>query len=408
VKRWFASLALAAGLAAVALTPAVAQRPRPAVLLVSLDGFGAEYLGRMPTPNLDRMAARGVRARWMHPSFPTLTFPNHYTIVTGLRPAHHGVVGNTMVDPATGGRFRIGDTLAVRDSRWWGGEPLWVTAEQQGLRAASFFWVGSEAEILGVRPTFWKPYDGRFPYRDRVDTVLTWLARTDSLRPSFVTLYFSAVDDAGHRFGPESPELRAAVQGVDSVMGYLLDGMRSRGLENTVNVIVVSDHGMAGTGPERRVFVDDYLDRNLLDVTSLGAFLSFDPRSGITADSIVRALSAAPHLRVYRREDTPERWRYRDHPRIAAVIGVAEEGWTVTSRASASLERENRPGGAHGFDSDAPSMRAIFLAAGPAFRRGQTVEPFDNVHVYELVCAVLGLRPAANDGSLAVVRGMLR
>jgi predicted AlkP superfamily pyrophosphatase or phosphodiesterase len=408
VKRSSARLVLAAALAALLAAPAAAQRPRPQVLLISLDGFGAQYQGRIPTPHLDGLAARGVRARWMNPSFPTLTFPNHYTIVTGLRPARHGVVGNTMLDPATGARFRIGDTAAVRDRRWWGGEPLWVTAEKQGQRAASFFWVGSEAEIGGVRPTFWKPYDGRFPYRGRVDTVLAWLARTDSLRPSLVTLYFSAVDDAGHRFGPDSPEVAAAVQGVDSVIGYLLEGLRSRRLADAVNIIVVSDHGMAGTHPDRRVFVDDYLDRNLLDATSLGAFLSFNPRSGITADSIVRALSRAPHLQVYLREQTPERWHYRDHERITAVVGVAETGWTVTGRASANMERDSRPGGAHGFDSDAPEMRAIFLAAGPAFRRGITVEPFDNVHVYELVCAVLGLRPAANDGSLAVVRGMLR
>ncbi len=413
MKRWPRIALVAALLSGVACAsvPAPAQQPQQAtppdqaVVLVSLDGFRADYLDRMPVPNLRRLAARGVRARWMIPSFPTLTFPNHYTIVTGLRPARHGVVGNTMVDPADGARFRIGDTAAVRASRWWGGEPLWVTVERQGARAASFFWVGSEAEIGGVRPSIWKRYDGAVPNAERVDSVLAWLELPEAERPRFITLYFSDTDDAGHRFGPDAPQLAAAAARVDSALGRLLDGLRSRGLQDRVNVIVVSDHGMAPTSPERRVVLDDYVDRNAVDAVALGAFVALNPR-GMSSDSLRRLLAEAPHLRLYPRDGTPERWHYRDNPRIPALVGVMDDGWYLVTRAMLAAEREPRPGGSHGYDANAVSMRAIFVAAGPALRRGVTVPAFENVHVYELICAILGVQPAANDGDPAVTRGM--
>jgi predicted AlkP superfamily pyrophosphatase or phosphodiesterase len=378
----------------------------PAVLLVSIDGFRADYLDRFPTPNLHRLAASGVRARWLVPAFPSITFPNHYTIVTGLYPAHHGIVANAFLDPTDSARFRYSDPRSSTASRWWGGEPLWVTAVKQGRRAASFFWPGSEAEIGGVRPTIFKPYDDHFPNAARVDTVLSWLALPDSLRPAFITLYFSIVDHYGHGNGPDSPQLAAAVDTVDGVIGRLLDGLQRQGIASMVNVIVVSDHGMAGTSDERRVVLDDYVDRNAVDATSLGPFIALRAR-GIGADSIVRGLSRAPHLHVYLRDQTPERWHYRDNPRIGDVTGVADAGWVLTSRAALATGRSELPGN-HGFDNADSTMRAFFIASGPGFRRGAVVEPFQNIHVYDLVCRLLGLTPAPNDGSLDSVRAMLR
>jgi predicted AlkP superfamily pyrophosphatase or phosphodiesterase len=388
------------------VTGACASQVRPteqqSVVLVSIDALKPEYLDSFPLPNLRALAARGARARWMQPATPTLTFPNHYTIVTGLHPARHGIVNNTMVDPADSARFALGDTLAVSSSRWWGGEPIWVTAERQGVRAASFFWPGSEAPIAGRRPTFWKRFDDAFPNAARVDTVLTWLARIDTLRPRMVTLYFSTVDHESHDFGPWSPQARAAAIAVDSMIGRLVEGLERRGLARTVNVVVVADHGMSYTPPERRVVLDDYFPSDSLGIVTLSPFLSVGTRTGDVANTVAR-LQRVPHLTVFPRESTPPHWRYEGNPRIPPIVGVMDEGWTLMRRGRAAP-----PLGNHGYDAAAPSMRAAFIAAGPAIAAGLVVEPFQNVHVYELMCAILGLRPAPNDGSLDSLRAILR
>lgn len=375
----------------------------PIVVLVSIDGFRWDYLDRHPTPNLRRLAASGVRARWMQPSFPTQTFPNHYTIVTGLTPAHHGIVANTFVDPSDNARFRYSDSVAALQPRFWGGEPIWVTAERQGRRSAAFFWPGSDGEIAGVRPTHWKAYNGAVPNADRVDTVLSWLRLPAPARPAVVMLYFSEVDNAGHDFGPETPELAAAVARVDSMIGRLTTGIAAAGLTGSVNILITSDHGMAPTGPERVLYLDDYLDRATVNAVNLGQFISLIPLDRDTA-RVLRALARAPHLLVVSAAATPERWRYRGNPRISPVVGATESGWTLTTRGGRAV----RPGGAHGHDVTDSLMRATFIAAGPAIRSGVIAEPFSNIHVYELMCAILGLRPAPNDGSLDSVRTLLR
>lgn len=395
--------ALLAGLAA-AVPRGEPQSGGPVVVLVSLDGFRWDFLDRYPTPSLHRLAARGVRARWLQPVFPTLTFPNHYSIITGLLPVHHGIVSNQFVDPVTGRRFRYTDTLAMRDSSWWGGEPLWVTAERQGRRSASFFWPGSEAAIGGVRPSRWMVYDGQVPWTTRAESSLAWLRAPEPERPAFVTVYWSGVDDAEHRFGPESREVATAVAAADSFVGRLQDGIEAAGLAGRVNLVVVSDHGSAATSRDRVVLLDDYVDVAAVDLIRAGQALSLRARDG-DHERLLAALARVPHVAFYRRADTPPRWRYRDNGRIAPIVGQAEAGWTITTRALAA-RRFNL--GEHGYDDTVPAMRGIFVAAGPAFRRGLVVGPFRNVHVYELVCAILGLRPAPNDGSLDSVRGTLR
>jgi predicted AlkP superfamily pyrophosphatase or phosphodiesterase len=390
--------------AAPASRPARPQRLDSTVILVSLDGFRWDYFGRAPTPNMDALMARGVHARWMVPVFPSITFPNHYSIATGLYPEHHGIVGNEIEDPQSGLWFRIRDTSAVRDSRWWGGEPLWVTAERQGVRAGTYFWPGSEATIEGVRPSFTVRFDNRVPGQQRVDGVVGWLELPREQRPRLVTMYFSNTDQAGHEYGPDSPEMLDAVRAVDSLVGLLVTGLERRGLLDQVNIVLVSDHGMAATSPSRAIFVDDYVDPERLDIVSTHAVLFARARGGDAA-GLARALGRAPHLSVYLRGEVPERFHYRDNPRITDIVGVADEGWLVVTRAEAAARRF--PGGEHGYDNALASMRAIFIAAGPAFKRGFTSEPFQNIHVYDLICAVLGLRPAPNDGSLDSTRALL-
>lgn len=379
------------------------------VVLISIDGFRYDYLDRYPSPNLHRIISAGVRAPLV-PVFPTKTFPNHYSIVTGLFPEHHGVVENTMYDPVFDTVFRISDSDAVSDARWWGGEPLWVTAQRQGRIAAAFFWPGTEAAIGGVRPRYWKHYDARVPDSARVRQVLDWLTLPDGIRPVFVTLYFSEVDHAGHESGPDSPEVAAQVLYVDSAIGLLLDGLRARGRSNSVNVIIVSDHGMARTTPDSVIALDAYTSRSLFQrVTGGSPVMGLWPRPGLV-DSAYRALRGRhPRLSVWKREEIPERFHYRGHRRIPPIVVLSDIGWSI---ALAQQDVQDHPerfrGGAHGYDDTVSAMRALFLAQGPAFRSGIVAAPFRNIHLYALIARILGLTPAANDGSLDSTMNLLR
>lgn len=385
----------------------LAEPAAPIVVLVGVDGFHPEYLDRAPARHLRRLAGEGVRARWMIPVFPTLTFPNFYSIATGLYPEHHGIVSNTIKDTVLG-RFTLRDTAAARDPRWWGGEPIWVTAVKQERRAATFFWPGSDVEIAGVRPTYYKDYDGSVPNAERVRQVLEWLSLPPDSMPDLVTLYFSDVDQAGHDFGPNSPETDSAIARVDRAVGALLQGLQQRGLDRRVNIVVVSDHGMAELKQGQLIYLDDYVDTATVNVVDLGPLMSLDVRSGNETDVYRRLRQAHPHLRVYQKSEMPEQLHYRAHHRIPAIIGVADEGWAVTTRGAVAARAGRRPlRGNHGYPPDVPSMRALFLARGPAFARRAVVEPFENIHVYSLVARILGLTPALTDGSLDSIKSVL-
>lgn len=391
---------------AIAALVACGSPGHPILLLVSFDGWRADYGSVAPTPNLDALARRGVRAQSLIPSFPSKTFPNHYTIVTGLYPQHHGIVANVMEDPAIGKRFTMSAPTAL-DPRWWGGEPLWNTAQRQGLRSAAMFWPGSEVPIEGMRPTYWRPFDDDMPNDDRVKQVLDWLALSDEQRPSFVTLYFSDVDSAGHRYGPDSPQVKDAVARVDAMLGTVMSGVQRLGLLSQTTIVVVSDHGMAALDESRVVFLDDYIDLADVSVVDSSPVVALQPHDGRT-ESVYRALAGVhPAMHVYLREETPERFHYRDNPRIPPILALADAGWTITSHAA--FERERSAGtlekGNHGYDPLDPTMRALFVAAGPRLRSGATVPPFENIHLYDFFCAVLGIAPAPNDGDPDVTRG---
>jgi predicted AlkP superfamily pyrophosphatase or phosphodiesterase len=383
----------------------------PTIILISFDGWRWDYDMKAPAPNLRALAARGVRAESLIPSFPSKTFPNHYTIATGLYPGHHGMVANTVRDPQTGRTFQMNEPREVRDPMWWGGEPIWVTAERQQQPTASMFWVGSEAPIAGIQPRYWKAYDARYAPDDRVDQVLQWLDLPPAERPRLLTLYFSDTDSAGHDAGPESGAVREAIRRSDAYLGRLLRGLERRGLADAVNLIVVSDHGMAAVDPSRVVVVDDVVALEEGEVVDINPTLGVFPRPG-RDELVFRALRGAdPRLTVYRRQETPERWHYRDHPRIPSIVGVMDEGWQILRRRTVegvAAGRIRPAGGQHGYDPQVPSMHGIFVAAGPAFRRGAAVPAFENVHIYNALAQVLGLTPAPNDGSPAVARSLLR
>jgi predicted AlkP superfamily pyrophosphatase or phosphodiesterase len=376
------------------VTLAARQAPAAILILISFDGWRWDYTDRFDVPNLKALAARGVRSDGLIPSYPTLTFPNHYTIVTGLWPDHHGVVGNSMVDPTIGPDKFTMSSATARDPRWWGGEPIWITARRQGRKSASMFWPGSEA----VHPTYWKPFDDNLPNDDRVNQVLDWLKLPDTDRPSFITLYFSDVDSAGHSGGPNSTQVLDAAKRLDAQLGTLVGGIERLGLLNRTTLIVVSDHGMAETSSERRVYLDDYVSLDDVVTVESGAALAVNPRGTLTVDALYQKLAGRhPALKIYRRGDVPSRLHYGTHARVPAIVGLVQSGWTVSTRASAARSTRSN-GGAHGYDPAARDMHGLLVAAGPELRRGFRVPELPNVHLYALMCRILQLTPARNDG----------
>ena len=382
----------AAAATAVPAPPATA----PKLLLVSIDGLRADMLDRGLSPNLSRIIDSGVRARWMTPSYPALTFPNHYTIVTGLRPDHHGIIHNSM-EEAELGRFRLNLREAVTDARWWGGEPIWVGAEKTGVRTATLSWPGSEAAIQGVRPSQWREYDSTVSLPDRVDQVLSWLGQTDPQAPRLVTLYMEQVDHAGHDHGPESPEYAAAIGEVDTAIGRLLDGLQARGLADSTNLIVVSDHGMASVPEGQVIATEDMVDPSIAKDVSVGQSVGFAPLPGKQRQAEKILLGAHAHYDCWRRDALPPRWAYGSHPRIPPILCQMHEGWDALTRERIATRKPGNRG-SHGYDNDLPSMRAVFIARGPSFQQGKTLPGFDNVDVYPLLTRLLGVPAAPNDG----------
>lgn len=404
------ALVLPCALAAcVSAPPPASHAPaavRAPVLLVSIDGFRADYLDAGLAPNVSAIAAEGVHAQWMNPSYPSLTFPNHYSIVTGLRPDHHGIVHNRMHDAALGD-FSLSNRQAVGDGRWWGGEPIWITAQKAGMRSATMFWPGSEAAIGGVRPSQWRPFDKDVTGSERVDQVLAWLDEPAATRPRILTLYFDKVDSAAHGHGPDSPQAHAALAGVDAAIGRLRDGLAERGLLDRINLVIVSDHGMATVAPGHAVAIEDMVSKQQATVVASGQSVGIVPDPGSEAAVEARLLGAHEHYDCWRKGELPARWHYGTHPRIPPIVCQMHEGWDALPREYIA-RRPDHARGSHGYDPDLPSMRALFVARGPAFRSGVEIPAFDNVDVYPLLARLLGIEPAPNDGDITPLLPALR
>jgi alkaline phosphatase D len=384
---------------------AAAQQSKPYVILVSLDGFRYDYARKYGAKNLLKMASRGASAPdGMIPSFPSLTFPNHYTIVTGLYPEHHGIVANNFYDPARKEKYSFSDSKTSADGSWYGGVPLWVLAEQQGMRSACFFWPGSEAEIQGKRPSYYMRYEDTFPDDQRVEQVLDWLRQPAEKRPHFITLYYSNVDHAGHTFGPDAPETGEAVRHVDELIGKLSNGIAATGLR--VDLIVIADHGME-TVKGGWVALDKWAD--LANSETSGSLLY--AKSDADAEKIYKSLrNASETFKVYRRANLPAYLHYNSNTRTGDPVAIPTGPYAITAH-DPSLRDPTKtpPVGAHGYDPRTmPSMKAIFYAAGPDIRAGATLAPFENVNIYPLIAKILGLRVGKIDGQLRVLQPILQ
>ena len=379
-----------------ALDQAEVQAPaaaRPNVILVSIDGFRADYLNRGHTPVLAGLAAGGASGS-MRPSFPSVTFPNHYTLVTGLHPDHHGIVGNNMVD-AELGRFSLGNKQAVTDRRWWDqGEPIWVTAERAGIRTGTMFWPGSEAEIRGVRPSYWTEFNQSMADNARVDQVLAWMDLPQAERPQLTTLYFDIVDTQGHRFGPDAPETAEALRTVDASIGRLVEGLKALGLYDNTVLVIVSDHGMAATSPDRVTVLDDLIDPAAVQIVYSGAVSFLNVVPGREAEVEAGLLGSRPHLDCWKKGEIPARFVLGSNPRVSDIVCASEPGWLLATRA----RPVTRPGGAHGYDNQSPQKAAVFIAHGPGVVRGRQLAELDSVDVQPLLGRLLGIEVPRGDG----------
>jgi len=378
---------------------------QPKVLLISIDGFINEYVDRNETPNLDQFIDNGVVAEYMIPVFPTKTFPNHWTTVTGLYVENHGIITNSFYDYELEARFSYGPQGTPNDERWWGGEPIWVTAEKQGLTAATFFWPGSEATINGVQPTKWVQYDGGVPDSTRIDSLIAWMDPAGDVQADFGTLYFSEVDSRGHAFGKNSAEVDEAVIDIDRLLGYLQEKIEEAGLNESLNIILLSDHGMSDLSEERVIFLEDLINLNDVEVMDWTPVGLIKPKQG-KKEEVYQALKEnEENYTVYLKEDMPERFHFKNHYRIPEIIMIADPGYTITNRSF--FETRGLLAAQHGFDNRAEDMRTFFAANGPAFKKGDVAAPFESVHVYELMSRVLNLDPAPNDGAIDSINHVL-
>ena len=393
------------------------HRGKPYVVLVSLDGFKAEYLDRFELPNLRRVMTRGARAKAMVPVFPSLTFPNHYSLVTGLHPGRHGIVSNRFFDPELNRTYAYTDQNAVVDPVWYRGEPIWVSAEKQGMVSACFFWPGSEEPVQGVRPTIWNKYDGKVTNDARVATVLEWLQLPEERRPHMITLYFSELDSASHDTQLENDAVEAAARSLDDAIGRLLDGIDTLPVRDRVYVVITSDHGMANTSAAQTIRLDSLLDAGEYAdiVASFGgpvASLHVKGGSARARQLVDRINGKLARGRAYLRPEMPARFEYHRDPRAGDIVVVMDASWVmVTSRPSSSAAKDERREywGQHGWDNAYPSMRAAFLVMGPDVVPGALVGEVNNVDVYPFLTEILGIDPAADlDGRAGVISSLVR
>ena len=380
------------------------QQSKHYVVLVSLDGFRYDYARKYGARHLLAIAARGASApEGMIPVYPSLTFPNHYTLVTGLYPEHHGIVGNQFYDPARKERYSYADPKTNGDGSWYGGTPLWSLAEKQGMRSACFFWPGSEAEIAGERPTYYLHFDNQFPDEQRINQVVAWLKLPAEQRPHFITLYYANVDHAGHEYGPDSPQTAEAVKHVDELMGTLEEDLKE--LRLPVDLIIVSDHGMEKI-QGGWIDLDSYA--SLEGLITVGQYLYAPTEEG--ANAVYQKLKAADAaFMVYRRANVPAELHFNSSPREGDPVIVARGPYAIRAHAPAPDHEDKAPMvGNHGFDPYMmPSMKAVFLAEGPDIRAGVKLKPFEDVNVFPLLVKILGLDAPAVDGSLGVLSGVL-
>ncbi len=383
------------------------------VVMVSFDGFRHDYVEMYPTPNFKEFIRTGASAEMMLPAFPSKTFPNHYTLVTGLYPGHHGLVDNTFYDSGRDTFYSIRQRAKVEDPYYYGGLPIWQLAQQNGMKSASYFWVGSEAPIGGSFPNYYHKFDDTVPHQKRIQAVFDWLNLPEEARPSIITIYFSMVDSQGHEYGPNGQKTKEAVMHADTLVGMLMNGLKQ--IDLPVNVILTSDHGMyeMQNKPEYFLYTEDLLEGLSKDdfifvnnATHANIFL----KNKAKEEEILNSIKAKEsHFKIYKKSDIPAKFHFNEHPRIGDLLMVAEPAYSFYSREALAKRPETRQvWGTHGFDPYVtPEMGAIFYAKGVDIKENVKISAFQNIHVYPFIAKLLGIENLPKiDGDVKVLEGI--
>lgn len=377
---------------------------RNIVLLISLDGFRSDYLQTDLAPTLRDLASNGVSTEFLRPVFPTKTFPNHYSIVTGLYSESHGIVGNNFYDASLNDTFRLGQPNSFQ-TKWWFGEPIWITAKKHGLKSASYFWVGSEA----IHPTYWRKFNAKVPWSSRIDQVISWMKLEESRRPAIITLYFEEPDKVGHKYGPLSGKVNSTIRAVDDTIKSLRSKLAKEGLTEHVNMVIVSDHGMAHTGCNKAIYLNQFTNLSDVSLLGLGASSLIYPKiSDQGTKDVYEDLQCSNkdlHAFATNNNLTPRRMHYQNSKRIGDVFLMPETGFGILIRNGTCRTYIN---GYHGIDNTAREMQAIFIASGPDFKSGYKADHFQNIEIYNLLADLLQIPPAKNNGTLGSLRHMLK
>ncbi|TYP97475.1 alkaline phosphatase D [Tenacibaculum adriaticum] len=374
------------------------------VIILSLDGFSADYIEKYKTENIARIAKKGVRVKRMIPSNPTKTFPNHYTIATGLYPDNHGLIGNSFYAPKLNKEYSLSNRTSVENGDFYGGEPIWNTAKKAGLKIASYFWVGSEAKINGMQPDIWKKYNSNVTFEQRIDSVITWLKYPKEKRPNLVMLYYNQPDSAGHKYGPNSNEVAKQINYVDSQVGNLYKRLMELPFAKNINFILVSDHGMRSISKDKQIILEDYVPKTWM----LGIYGN-NPVYTIRAkkdniDNIYKQLKKVKNLITYKRGEAPKKYNLANNSRTNDLIVIGKKGYSVFA-----THADGRYfGGTHGYLNCDKEMSAVFVASGNAFKQNYTQRTIKNIDVYNLIAHILGITPAKNDGDFNRVKKLLR
>lgn len=374
------------------------------LIILSLDGFRWDYTEFANTPTFDSLKEMGVTAESLKPSFPTKTFPNHYTMATGLYPDNHGIVLNGFYDPDLYKHYSLSDRVSIADGSFYGGEPIWVTAEMQNMKAATLFWVGATAEIKNTRPSFWSYYDEELPFESRIDSVYHWLGLPENIRPHLIMTYYHEPDHTGHIHGPESPELICQIEQIDEYLSKLFTSLKRLEHYDKLNFIITSDHGMDAISPDKQIILD-----YIVDTADLLYWDGWNPNYNLKVEEgklekVYNDLMAAQlNYQFWKHGELPERLHYGHHIRTHDITIVPDEGWSMYWSWSNSNSKAT-----HGYDNDNINMHAIFYAVGPAFKTNYIHPTFENIDLYSLFAEILNLEPAETDGKLSNVENMLK
>lgn len=375
------------------------------LVVLSMDGFRWDYPDKTATPTLDSIARVGVKAEGFIPAFPSKTFPNHYTMATGLYPDHHGLVNNTFFDPETETIYRMGDSSTRNNPHYYGGEPIWVTAAKAGMKTASFYWVGSELPIQGIQPDYWKLYDTDFPFEQRIDTVIYWLNLPEEKRPHLIMWYMHEPDAIGHRHGPDQQPTFDVVTNIDSLVGVFCRKINTLPHASRINMIFTSDHGMAEISEDKVIDLYEIIPEEWVEHVIGG-----NPNYNILAkagfvDSVYNLLQTVENIKSWKNPEIPASLHYGNNPRTLDITVAADINWSIHWKKRSKYVNS---GGTHGYDPSNHEMHAIFYASGPSFKKNWKHPAFENVNLYVLMSELLGLQPAPNDGKLENIKDMLK